>query len=456
MGDNQVRAEAITGRLNVLRQLNPYEFAVEVAIMRSGLNNNKWDYRNIEKHYLTFLGQPILIAYVGNKIGDGHNMRIIRMPDGGQEYTFVDGTAERIIGVLSDDEKEFRLEERDGNMWIIAKGRIFRFYAREAVDKIVATGAMDVSAETEIYDGVTESNGVEVFENWAGLGVTILGDDVPPAIPGAHIRAMSVREDVEGMKLRAASLLREADKTPSEPKRKGVNRRMNKREFALLQEKFTGYTVLAASDDGMNVCLLSEKDGVPAGYTFSGEADKNGVVEERIVPMRVNASFAFDEEHSVDVDIAQITESLNAKLNAANSDIEAKDKEIARLNEVVEEMKKNEMARRIVDAKKAVMNRLDALNKDRDERCAYSKDLADALCAKIETGCFNTVCNEKGEWCGDEYAVMELEAKCAREQEKMDKANADKAKKAVSWNTMSLGGEHPESDAEALLAWVTK
>lgn len=458
MGELDLKAEGRTGSVKVLRQLNKYEFAVEIRVMREGLNNNKWDYRNLKEHYRTFLGQPILIAYVGRKIGDGHNMRPVRMPDGGVEYSFMDGSCERIIGTLSENESDVRLEEHDGKLWMIAKGRIFAFYAREAVQKIIETGSMDVSAETEIFDAETGENGVEIFTNWAGLGVTILGDDVPPAIPGARIKAMSVEEDVRNMNLKAASLQTKDDDSPRNQTKKGVKTNMSKRQFAQLQKMFDGYTVLSVSDDGNNVCLMSEKDYLPAGYTFSGEADKNGVVAERICAMNnVYAKFAFDEEHGVDVDIARIIEPLAEKLVAANADNEKKDQEIARLNALVTEMQEKEKVRRVSDAKKAVMNRLDVLNKDRDARCAYSKELAEAVCAKIETGCFNEVCNEKGEWCGDEAAVMQLEAMCAREQEKQDKAAAEKAKKAISWNNMlPPEGADADNDIGSLMAWVNQ
>ena len=62
MAENALKNEGRTGSVKLLRQLNQYEFAVEIDIMREGLNNNKWDYRNLNEHYLSFLGQPILIA----------------------------------------------------------------------------------------------------------------------------------------------------------------------------------------------------------------------------------------------------------------------------------------------------------------------------------------------------------------------------------------------------------
>ena len=459
MGETGLQSEGRTGSVKLLERLNKYEFLVEIRVMREGLNNNKWDYRNLREHYKTFLGQPILIAYVGKKVGDGHNMRTVRLPDGSVEYTFMDGTAERIIGTLSEKEEDIRLEESDGNLWMIAKGRIFAFYAREAVEKIIDTGSMDVSAETEIFNAEEAENGVEIFTDWAGLGVTILGDDVPPAIPGARIKAMSVNDDVRDMKLCCASLLSKEDESPKGNKtEKGVKHDMNKREYARLQKQFAGYTVLGATEDGLNVCLLSEKDGAAVGYRFADEADKNGIVPERIANMVVNCQFVFDENNSVEIELGQITDVLVSKLVAANSTIEEKDQKIADLEAKVKEMEANELTRRMNDAKKAVLARLDALNKDREERCAYSKKLAEEVCAKCEKGCFNEAMNEKGEWCGDQLAVMELEAACAREQEKMDKEAAEKAKKAVSWNSINLDGkpDAADNDTDALLAWVTK
>ena len=159
----------------------------------------------------------------------------------------------------------------------------------------------------------------------------------------------------------------------------------------------------------------------------------------------------------MDVDVAQITEALSAKLISANASIEEKDQKIADLEAKVKDMEAKELARRVLDAKKAVMNRLDVLNKDREERCAYSKALADEVCAKCESGCFNVCVNEKGEWNGDEIAVMQLEALCAREQEKMDKAAAEKARKMMSWNAHVQGDPIEDSnDVKNLMQWVNQ
>ena len=58
------------GTLTVLQKINQYEFAVEIRMMREGINRNRWDYRNLNEYYTTFVGQPILCAFVNGKVGD--------------------------------------------------------------------------------------------------------------------------------------------------------------------------------------------------------------------------------------------------------------------------------------------------------------------------------------------------------------------------------------------------
>ena len=459
-GDGKAaRTVSVPGRLQVLERLNPYEFAVQVDIMREGLNNNKWDYRNLREYYKTFLGQPILIAYVGNKIGDGHNMREEIAPDGGRVYTFTDGTAERIIGVLSDDEKDFTLYERGGHLWVAAKGKIFTFYAHEAVEKIIATGAMDVSAETDVFESEDGPDGTEIFTSWAGLGVTILGDDVPPAIPGARIKQLAqLREDMDGLRLHAASLIREDEekkRTPETKTEKGVKTTMNKRELAQLQQKFDGYTVLGASDDGRHVCLMRNEDCAFCGYTF---ADDGVVVPERIKTMRAITTFTFGEgeENAVALDAGTATDEISAKLIRANADAEAKDKKITDLEGQVKTMQENERVRRIEAAKAAVNSKFDAVNRFR-EQC-YDNELREKVCQMCDEGKFNPCEDEDGRWCGDKAAVNALMALCGEAQAEMDQKEAQKHQKGFNaWSdALDDSGNKSASGADGLMAFLEK
>ena len=451
------RTVSAQGTLKVLERLNPYEFRVEVAIMREGVNRNKWDYRNLEKNYRTFFGQPILIAYVGKKIGDGHNMREEIAPDGGRVYTFIDGTAERIIGVLSSKEEDFKLEERDGNLWVVAKGKIFTFYAREAVEKIIATGAMDVSAETDVYEEEEGPDGIEIFTEWAGLGVTILGDDVPPAIPGARIKQLAqIREDVEGMQLHAASLI-EQDREEKKPAttKKGVKTTMNKRELAQLQQKFEGYTVLSASDDGRRIALLRNSDYAFCGYEF---AEDNVVVPERIHALHAitTLSFGEDAEQNVEMDATLAVDSLAATAIRLNGDLEAKDKRIQELEAQVATMRENERVRRIEAAKNAVNSKFASMNAVRD--VPFDNELCNKIVELCGAGKFNECVDEEGHWNGDEVAVGQLLAVCMEAQTKLDTEEARKRSHVFNAWAGELPGTNDDhaNGEEAVLAWLER
>lgn len=459
--DKATRTVSVPGTLRVLERVNPYEFNVRIDIMRDGLNDNRWIYRNLEKHYKTFLGQPILIAYVGNKIGDGHNMREEIAPDGGRIYTFIDGTAERIIGVLSEKEKDFTLYERDGNLWVSAKGKIFTFYAHEAVEKIIATGAMDVSAETDVYKAEIGPENTEIFEDWAGIGVTILGDNVPPAIPGARIKQLAqIREDVDGMKIRAAALMKKAAEKANaarEKHKKGVKANMTIRERTQLQQKFEGYQVLGVSENGMRVCMM--KDGCFYGYTFNAEDGDHVVVPERIRSMNAMTQFCFgdgENEEQVYVDAGVAIEALTdrvAKLSAENAD---KDKRITELETQVDTMRRNERDRRIEAAKNAVNQKFRDMNAVRE--CMFDNELAERVCQMCNEGKFCEDEDEEGRWCGDKNAVSALMAACMEAQADMDKKAADKRKEAFNaWNFAKSGGkDQPASNIEQMLAFVGK
>ena len=105
------------GSLRVLQQDNDLNWDVRIEIMRSGLNENGWDYRNIGRYANTFRGTPILCAYLpGGRIGDGHNMTESRGMDGQVHYSFTDGTAERIVGIIYDTDDAVWTEERDGEV----------------------------------------------------------------------------------------------------------------------------------------------------------------------------------------------------------------------------------------------------------------------------------------------------------------------------------------------------
>lgn len=418
----------LSGELRVMQRLNEYEFGVELWLMRSGLNRNNWDYRNMREHYLTFVGQPILCAYVGRKVGDGHNMREVRDPYTGEKgYTFMDGTAERIVGTLSDDPRDFSIVEEDGNEWIRAKGRLFQFYAPELVEKIVRTGRMDVSTETDTKKSHMEGK-TEVITDWAGLGVTVLGDDVPPAIPGARIKALSaMQEEFKTLKLRAAFL--DPGKGSNETnKRKGVNI-MSKKAMEAMSEKFKGYRVVALSEDGMHVGLV---DSAGSAYTYAFNAEDNGaVVESRIKPAYLTAAFPFGEGAEATVEVSDIVDYACAAKGQQAEDVKALQERLEAADEKIHTMEAAEHERRVEAVKEAVNGALEDIQACAVEGDADMTETAKGLCDRAEEF---AAMETDGKFCGADRAVLDLMAAHGKAQTEKRKKEMAAKQHSFAWN----------------------
>lgn len=442
---------AIGGELRVLRELNPYEFEVKLILMRSGENRNRWDYQNIDKYYRTFAGQPILVAYTmnGKRVGDGHNMELRRDPRTGEAYySFTSGTAERIVGTISDDPDELALFEEGGETWIEAKGRIFRFYARELVDKIIGAGTMSVSVETEIHREHENEQGVSVFEEWTGLGVTILGDGVAPAVPGARITALqAMAEEFEGLKLRAASLRESAaeGKNTDKEVRKRMNH-FNKTQLAALADRFTGWIVVCAAKDenGVYVGLRNDK-GEFARYTMNSEADT--FAPERVEKIAVMADFG----GGLCADVGDIVAELHAGfatnaalLEAVTADRDAKD-------ETIRAMQAREDVHRTAEGKRVAAATLAAFNANRADKVEDA--VLNAVNADIENGVYTNSVNDAGEWTGDAEIAKAVKALCADAVAAQDKARAEANRRSYIWESARMNeAEADDGSLKALLS----
>lgn len=424
------------GELKVLQRLSEYEFGVEIAVMRSGVNRNKWDYRNIDRFYQSFLGTPILCAYThgGARVGDGHNMEVRRDPKTGETYySFTSGTAERIVGTLSDDENDIWLEEREGQTWVIAKGRIFAFYAKELVDKIIETGTMEVSAETEVHEEHTDEQGVSVFTDWTGIGVTILGDGVAPAIPGANIAALAaMQEEFTELKLRAASLRDGGEPAPktNNLSDKGVNKHMNafnKTQLAALADKFTGWVVVCAAkdDEGVIHVGLRNASWEFGRYTMNSEAET--FAPERVEKIAVCADFG----EGLTSDVGDIVEGINAELRANAATLETTTNQLNDANETIRTLREQENARRVSDAHNAATATLNAFNANREDK--IDGNVLEAVNADIDNGVYTNSVDKDGNWIGVAEVEKTVKALCADAVLAQDKAAAERSRRSYIW-----------------------
>lgn len=422
-----LQQERFVGELKVLERLSEYEFGVELWTIREGQNRNGWDYRNLQKCYLSFLGTPILCAFINNqKIGDGHNMTERRDPaTGARYYSFTDGTAERIVGTLSDDPKDFTLEERDGHTWLVARGRLFAFYAKELVDKIVRTGRMEVSAETQVLESHMDGD-IKVFTDWVGIGVTILGDDVAPAIPGARIAALAaVQEEFKTLKLRAAQLNAPGRKPHNNSKRSEAN--MNKHAIEALAPKFNGFHIVGLSADRQRVALVNGA-GVPFTYMFN-ESDNGEVIESRIMPANLALSFAFDgEDMNVLGDMDRILEIVTNGVADQSATIKNLNESLEKANATIKKMEEAEHNRRLSAVKSIVTKTLEEIQENADEDDEGLDEESKEIQDNAERYC--SMEDAEGNFIGDVQAKRDLMSAYGEKQ-------AAKAKKAKAANNQS-------------------
>lgn len=442
------------GELRVLRKLNDYEFGVTIRVMRSGLNRNKWDYQNLDKYYQSFSGTPILCAFPNGRIGDGHEMEEKRDANGEEYYSFIGPNSERIVGTISEDPKDLKLVEEDGETWLVAEGRLFAFYAKELVDNIVQKKVMEVSAETEVFEA-TEEPDREVFTKWAGLGVTILGEGVAPAIPGANIKALQAMEsEFKELKLRAASyrgnesteeeheekegaeLANNETQKPQKNTKESEETTLNlfsKKQIAELSQKFDGYTVLSAGQDenGIHVCLMSAK-GDTATYTMNSLEDT--IVPENFIANNAKVVFKADEWEQ-EVDSCDITDSLSAALIKANSDLDSTKADLDKANSTIETMKNAEMKRRVSACKAKAVETLNSFNANRSEK--VSNSILTKINESIDNGNFSDCVNGEGEWCGEEEVMNKVLAACAAEVMEYDKRQAQKNNTEFIWEGLN-------------------
>lgn len=455
------------GTLKFMGQDENKDFFVQVEIVRSGPNRNGWDFQNMAEHAKTFLGTPLLCAYLPNQIGDGHNFREKTLPTGEQILDFTGPTAERIVGAISDDPNDVWTEEREDGTWAVAKGKIWRFYNRQLVDRLAMQGSMSVSAEIETFGGYVNDEGIEVYDNWQGLGVTLLHESVPPAVPGANIRAIKAMSDeFKEMKFKAASYHGEEEEddeveqdqvvaleaepeVETPPKRKGVkaNMSMNRREAERLAPKFEGYQIVGLSEDSKHVILMTDNCALYS-YKFSEEYGE-GVVPEAIMPVKnVVVTCSMDEEDGVTAELDDIIKNLTA-VNAENGEtIKNLNAELARVNEELDAMKTAEHDRRIDAVKDAVAKTLADIAESCDNAAENCDNEAEAILATAEA---YAQMETDGKFCGAEKARAALMAAFAEKHMQVEK---DKNRKAFAWNRSEKNDNNSDDGIAGLLSRI--
>ena len=433
------------GSLRVLSKQNDYLYNVELDLLDDTTTRNGWRYENLEQHRPLFAGKPILIAYTrgGRKIGDGHNMRTVRGADGEEYPTFTDADSERIIGSLSDNEADIRIEERNGNKWIVGKGSIWTWYAREAVEMIASQGSMDISIETLVTKNRMEGD-EEVEENYIILGATILGDDVPPAVIGANIRPLSAKE-FQDLKLRAASYIgagegvQEPETEPTKTN-KGVKRTMSNKLIEKVQGLFPDYRVLSVSEDGNLVAMRRNSDGEYRMYRFP-EEDRETVRDGCFMDTQACIALNAAEGIVLNADIDVLTGDLETRLNSALAELTAEKKARENAESELATIKEQQKNQRRASAKLAAKHELAEINASLSAEEQVEETVLAEVEEDIDEGEYDDCTNAEGEWGGCEKACAAVQALCM----KAIKEQRSKHTRVNAWDAAK--GFHNDDDS---------
>jgi hypothetical protein len=449
------------GEIKVLEQINPWTFRVELWLLNGKVNRNGWRYERLREHLRSFLDTPILIAYpTRNQIGDGHNFRMTPDPKTGEMVpTFTDADAEHIVGRLSEKESDIRIEERDGTEWVVGTGIIWKWYARELVDKIAQDAeqgrAMSVSIETLVTESRMEGE-VEVETSWEVLGTTILGDHVAPAVADARIKALrALREPFAELKIRAASW--ENKKTNDKPNHndeKGVKnlaiKSMSKAQIKAAESKLPGYTVLSANelDNGTVKIVAAAKNGEL--FVCSAES-VNDVTTEALTAHNM----AVDVD-GVEIDLGGALERMLSAVDVLTAQVEKLNADLADERKKNEDMANAEQKRRKNAAKAAAKNELAKINACRADREKINESCISEVLEAAENGEFSDCTDCNGEWCGEEKACAAVRDKAMQEQMKLDAARMNgKGKTVYAFEQGAKGGKAPASEIEQLYNEMT-
>lgn len=112
---------------------------------------------------------------------DQHNV-ITKLVQGENGHEVKQYFLERPIGLIPET-NNYRIEEIDGMNHVVVDGYIWKTYSNEGLDLINETSEKGVSMEISVEDGFKDKKtGLYHITKYSYLGVTVLGDDVPPAM----------------------------------------------------------------------------------------------------------------------------------------------------------------------------------------------------------------------------------------------------------------------------------
>lgn len=446
---------SFSGKLKILEAVNRKLFRVEVWALNNEVNLNGWKYINLDSHLSEFEDIPLLTAYLQDgTIGDGHNYDTKVDPATGKEYvSFTAPDAERIVGWVPKNAPR-RIERDGGTDWVVVTGYLWAWYSKELVDKIAGQGGgLDVSVETLVTKEHRE-NGVDVEEEYLILGITILGNGVRPAVPGANIQALAaMRASSERREILKAASLDDAPHGTNKPEKQGVRVNMlSKKRLDDLTAKFNGFTCIGASEDTKVLALLNES-GDPHLYV-SEDSDMGSVIPERIRQASATVTFSAGDDN-VQTDFESALTVAMSRCNAAEKELKETKERLEAVEKSLSTAVNREKSRRLEAAKSACSDELARINQNRPEDRRFSDELCKDLMEKINNNEFTETEDADGNWTGDKAIRAAVKGLCMDEQMRMDAEDRKADKTYFQWGMKpNSKTEEPHTIGEKMRAGI--
>lgn len=436
------------GLLKILAEKDGWKQKVELWLLNSEVNRNNWQYLNLDQHKDLFAETPILIAYKGDQLGDGHNFDKLELPNGQVVASFMGSDSERPVGFFPTN-AEMRIEVKDGKEWIVGVGWIWKWYAQELVAHLKEQGleGMSISIET-LIDEMYMNGDTEVFTKYQILGTTILHETVAPAVADARIRALSALgiDNIRKETLRVASMYQEQNKNPQTKNNKEKQVTMNKN---ILKGLFKGCQILEVV--GNKVALLSEDKHET--FVSSVTKDDSGALVEG-GKIAVNATVVFGEgENELKVALDSVMESFKAESETLKEKISDNETTIKALSEANEKMKKQETERRKEAVKNAINTRFKEIKANSD--ADFSENECDELKTEEKINEFIAMEDKDGKFIGEAEAVKAVDARCMNKIIEAHKVKANSQKKTYAWD-LNGNKENNNKNADDIDATVAE
>lgn len=166
---------------------NPSLKKCSIYVMHTGenFNGSSFSRESVDKARESLKNIPILASIKRDENYDpidfeGHEMetRIIENSDGFDVKVVY---LETPIGVIPES-NNYRIETlENGEEWVVVDGYIWQEYSNGAYD-LLKSSDKKVSMEISVQDGMFDDNFIYHINTYNYLGVTVLGDDFPPAM----------------------------------------------------------------------------------------------------------------------------------------------------------------------------------------------------------------------------------------------------------------------------------